>query len=440
MLLDFRVSNFLSFKKETALNMIPGKEQKFSRSLPLLKSRYGRKVNPVAAIFGANAAGKSNLVAALSALQRMVHNPAGNDSQLIYHPFLLDGQSDSEPTTMEVLFEIDDYIYEYVLEYDSEKVIEESLTLFLSRDEREIFSRRGGEIELGRAFQRLEGLALTVPDAVPLVSHIGNAKISTLGLSRTDLLHATAPFRWFYRVAIVDSQRRELGFFLTNVRSPWYEAIRAIDAGISGVEETPVQLDTLDLPDKAKEKIERAIHQEGHVEIEIPRGRFTLKKDDESAPMQAFKVELTHEGAQGKAYPLEWWDESDGTRMVAQLLTLFARLSKKDKRLVLVIDELDRSFHTELSRALIDGFLEQCDPQTRSQLIFTTHDLLLMDPSRFRKDQMWLVEKQSDGQSVISSISEFDGLRSDNDIRKMYLEGRLGAIPYIKPISFEETN
>lgn len=440
MLLDFRVSNFLSFKKEAALNMIPGKEQKFSGSLPLLKSRYDRKVNPVAAIFGANAAGKSNLVAALSALRRMVHNPAGNASQLIYHPFLLDGQSDSEPTTMEVLFEIDDYIYEYILKYDATKVIAESLNVFLSKGEREIFSRRGGEIELGRTFKRLEGLALTVPDAVPLVSHIGNAKISNLGLSHTDLPHVTAPFRWFRGVFIVDSQRRDSGFFLTNIHSPWHEVIGTIDAGISGVEETAVQLDSLDLSEQDKDEIEEAILREGHVEIENPRGRFTLRKEDESAPMQAFKVELTHEGSHGRVYPLEWWDESDGTRMVAQLLTLFAELSKKAGRLVLVIDELDRSFHTELSRALIDGFLEQCDPQTRSQLIFTTHDLLLMDPSRFRKDQMWLVEKQSDGQSVISSISEFDGLRSDNDIRKMYLEGRLGAIPYIKPISFEETN
>lgn len=104
--------------------------------------------------------------------------------------------------------------------------------------------------------------------------------------------------------------------------------------------------------------------------------------------------------------------------------------------MVLVVDELDRSFHTELSRALIAGFLASSNKATRAQLVFTTHDLLLMDPEMLRRDEIWVLEKDRFGQTRASALSEFQGPRKVTDLRKSYLRGRFGGVPSIKPLEF----
>ena len=91
MLLDITVKNVLSFGPPTSLNLLTGYEHRFSDTLPLLKQRYNRKVNPVAALFGANASGKSNLVKVLEKCRRiMIPAERGKERRLPFEPFQLD--------------------------------------------------------------------------------------------------------------------------------------------------------------------------------------------------------------------------------------------------------------------------------------------------------------------------------------------------------------
>jgi AAA15 family ATPase/GTPase len=98
---------------------------------------------------------------------------------------------------------------------------------------------------------------------------------------------------------------------------------------------------------------------------------------------------------------------------------------------VVVIDEVDRSLHTLITQHVVQHFLANCTPQTRSQLLLTLHDVLLMDQHTLRRDEMWLTERQSNGASTLIALSEYAGLRDDTDIRKSYLQGRFGGVPKV---------
>jgi len=98
---------------------------------------------------------------------------------------------------------------------------------------------------------------------------------------------------------------------------------------------------------------------------------------------------------------------------------------------VFVIDEVDRSLHTLLTRRLLEAYLASCSADTRSQLLLTTHDVLLMDQQLLRRDEMWVAERKPSGASTLVSFAEFKDVRYDKDIRKSYLQGRLGGIPRI---------
>ena len=147
--------------------------------------------------------------------------------------------------------------------------------------------------------------------------------------------------------------------------------------------------------------------------------------------MVAKKFVSYHLKSDGTEAKFEMRQESDGSRRVIDLLPAFLQLSETTAPKVFVIDELDRSLHTILTRRLIEVYLANCSPKTRSQLLLTTHDVLLMDQDIFRRDEMWVVEHDRSGASTLMSFSDYKDIRHDKDVRKSYLQGRLGGIPRI---------
>ncbi|SQG64564.1 putative phage resistance protein [Corynebacterium renale] len=442
MLLDLTVTNVLSFNEPTSLNLIPGREQRGSSQLPLLKERYNRKVNPIAALFGANASGKSNVTKTLDMLKQVV-DPRRRvvADRLPYVPFLLDTDNRGEPSRIEILFEQDGYIYEYGVSYTAENIVEEWLELFLSRGSKSVFERRDGQVWLDGAADpvrdpddMLNVLAFTVPDHETLVRHIAEAKtVNAPTRLRSTIERITTPNRFLQRMLIVDSNFGSTGGFSTNMDTDWGDAITRIDAGIVGLTTKEVDIASLGLDEKEIEHYKQLCSDGSVTDAELPSGRYRFAVEDGN--LKAEEVRLVHAGDKGHS-ALPWLLESDGTKGVSRLFPLFEELQRDGSGLILVIDELDNSFHTELSLALLDGFLNTRTPESRSQLIFTSHDLLLMDPSRLRKDQIWVVEKGRQGATAITPLSDFENLRSDKDLRKAYVQGRFGGVPDIAPLYF----
>ena len=123
--------------------------------------------------------------------------------------------------------------------------------------------------------------------------------------------------------------------------------------------------------------------------------------------------------------------ESDGSQRVIELLPAFLDLATETSDAVYVVDELDRSLHTILTRRLLETHLSSCSAESRRQLLFTTHDVLLLDQNLLRRDEMWVTERDATGASTLISFGEYKDIRYDKDIRKSYLQGRMGGIPRI---------
>ena len=120
----------------------------------------------------------------------------------------------------------------------------------------------------------------------------------------------------------------------------------------------------------------------------------------------------------------EYSDESDGTQRLFDLIPIY--LAQKQNR-VIMIDEIDRSLHTNLTRKFLEMFFAVAK-DNESQLIATTHDSNLLDLDLLRQDEIWFVERKPDHSSYIYSLNKFKE-RFDKKIEKDYLIGRYGAIP-----------
>jgi AAA15 family ATPase/GTPase len=155
---------------------------------------------------------------------------------------------------------------------------------------------------------------------------------------------------------------------------------------------------------------------------------YITRKDGE---LTAKKLVTYHQRQGGQEVKFEMRQESDGSQRIIDLLPAFLAAAASDSSKVYVIDEVDRSLHTLLTRQLFEGYLSCSGADTRSQLLFTTHDVLLMDQKLFRRDEMWVVERNPQGESSLMAFSEYKDIRYDKDIRKSYLQGRFGGVPRI---------
>ena len=444
MLLDLTIANYRSVYEPASINMVATREQVHRERCPELARRYKKRVNPVAALFGANAAGKSTFVMALTALQRMLIDPPRPSDPMPFDPFALRPDAAFEPTTFEVLFSVDDIVYEYVLAFDAKSVVEERLTKYLSKDEIDVFERVGDSFSFPLLEEKSERfptevaqarvLLESVPPKVPLASFASETNLSRFPDSLK--LDAFGVVRAFVEtILVIPAGLMDIGH-LQSQPDGWEDLISQIDAGITGVETELVELSALGLGAEQALEIEQELRSNPDypMDVELSSGRFTLRLDGDE--IEAQRITLLHSAEEGGNYGLRWWDESDGTRSATRLLGLFSRLATPGFEAVLVVDEFDRSFHTELSRALIGGFLANSSADSRAQLIFTTHDLLLMDPETLRRDEIWVIEKDRSGQTQTSVLSDFEGPRKTTDLRKSYLRGRFGGVPSIKPLEF----
>ena len=144
------------------------------------------------------------------------------------------------------------------------------------------------------------------------------------------------------------------------------------------------------------------------------------------------KVRLLHKRIDGQFETFELSSESSGTQRLIELLPLFFDLaaepsSPDDAERVYIIDETSRSFHTALTNDLVKSFVESCGGRSRHQLIFTTHDLALMQRDTLRRDEMWICQKDTNEGSTMISLGKQDKARHDSDLLANYIKGVYGG-------------
>ena len=445
MLRDLTVANWKSIYEPVEFSMVATRERRHGKRL----SRIGRsRVLPVAAIYGANASGKSVFIDALAALQEIVRKARNAEDDLPIVPHLSRGAD--EPTRFEIEFSIElsasngerreeTLIYELLA--DRGKVFEESLLRVRPQGEVVIFEREGDRIEL---YEELEGDGV----AEALAKTVGIRPNATF-LGELGDRYASKPQgnvvaiarNWFAeKLRVIGPHTSAMGLPVRIMTDDDFaEAIREelawADTGIADVGFEEISLRTLGIQSRIEEDIRKGLASEGEKALVTGFNNDQVVIElDSSHQLKAQRLVAIHRDANGKEFPLGFGDESDGTSRFLNLLPILIQLQDAKSDVVFVVDELENSMHPKLTEALIRSFLSDLSTEgnSRRQLIFSTHELQLLRSDLLRRDEIWIADKE-DAQTHLTRLSDFSekGVRKDADWLGFYMSGRLGGIPRI---------
>ncbi len=426
MLISFALENWLSFKERSTFSMVAGLEKQHAKRVPRIKD-YKMSLLPIAAIYGGNASGKTNLLKALSFAKDLIVRGTQPEAYIPVVPFRLDPACLKAPTLLSFELFTDNRCYEFGFKVTSEKVVEEWLVEIRKTTEKELYHRHGDQIRFAPELKKKQFLQFAFQgtrDNQLFLTNAVHQKVETF----------KPIYKWFRdKVVLIapDSRFGPIQHFIEKdhpLSQQMNENLNQMDTGIARLDGDFIELGNLPVSDDLKNELFEKLSEGETVDIGIePESeRFLVARED--GQLKARKLVSYHKDIGGKEIRFDLKQESDGTKRVIDLLPAFLDLMSGTDR-VYVIDELDRSLHTLLSQALLKGYLNAVDKDTRSQLLFTTHDVLLMDQKIFRRDEMWVTERDPMGCASLIAFSDYKDIRSDKDIRKSYLQGRIGGIP-----------
>lgn len=431
MLLRFSVENWMSFRDKATLDMVATREKQHPCHTTSIHE-HGLNLLPIAAIYGANASGKSNLIKAMHFAQNFITNPPKADAPIPIKPFLLGENSRDGATTFRFDLLIGKDIYEYRFSLTAKRVMHEELKRIHASSEEPLFQRgsEGNQFELSKNIPNQEQQHFAFRGTHDNQLYLTNSVSQKLREFRPI-------FDWFDKcVTVIRPDSRYMGMLeITSDRNPRFREmtarLRDLDTGIAAIRQMDIASDSV-LPKELLAELATSL-QEGQALPFSPTmnddGVFLHKKDGK---LSVRRLAPIHQSKSGKEILFNFADESDGTRRLLDVLPAFLSLEEKPNTSLFVIDELDRSLHSNLTRSLLEHYLGLRTDSSRSQLIFTTHDTQLMTQELFRRDELWITERDQFGASKLVAFSEFKDVRKDKDIRKSYLQGRLGGIPRIR--------
>lgn len=440
MLIRFSVSNYCSFKDEVELNMIPSRERSHPEQVFKPKNKNQTKLLRGAIIYGSNASGKSNLVKAMSYAKSLIIKGRAPNKSLNIPFFKLDHDLKDKPARFEFEIQCNKKMYAYGFELFNTHVSEEWLfEIHTTKNDKMIFERKYTQEGDVYTFGKILG-ASSEEESQFLNFIAKGTRKNQLFLSESidrNLKNFEEVYNWFsdtLKIISPNSQANGIEFkisenstfkdYLTNL-------LDLADTGINAINTEEILLNQIgDIPNDLIEKIEDDLDDNEAALIADPfKGkRIVLKKVN--GDLTAVKLSTTHKCSEGNTdIPFDLEEESDGTRRLIELAPALYEMAFSKDTSVYVIDEIDRSLHPHLTKLLVREHLET-DKNSKSQLIMTTHETSLLDVSLLRRDEIWFIQKRKNGDSKLYSLSNFQP-RYDKDIRKDYLLGRYGAIPFV---------
>ena len=414
MLIQFNFKNFKSFRDEATLHMTA---TRITENATHVVELGHERLLPAAAIYGANASGKSNIIEAFRFMRTYVVNSFAygdkdDDRQSQIRkprrkPFLFDINSKKEETSFEVYFidSCDDSCktINYGFCMDGNIVTEEWLNTKAksSKESKRIFYRENNEVVFyGIAEKAKENIKISLSCESLIVSLGAKLQVPILKRVRD----------WFVNLEFAN-------YGDTREDYMWSRSIPDGFATNATIQNDVVSyLSTFDQSIKG----------------------FEVKKitSDDDSP-DKYKIYAIHDTVSGNQVKLPLEEESDGT------LKMFALYSSLNHVLlngtVFIVDELDSKLHPLLVRALIQSFSNPKVNTRHAQIVFTSHDPWQLDNGSLRRDEIWLTEKAYDGASSLYSLADFEDesgakIRKDENYEKNYLVGKYGGIPSLKSI------
>lgn len=447
MLVNFRVENFLSINEMTTFSMVAGKVKQHDDHL--LNLSKNKNLLKFSALYGANASGKSSFVRAIKFAQRMIIRGFGNKEATIGNYNKNISSNKDRETKFEFEIFIKDKIYSY------------GFAMILSRKEftkEWLYNITGKEIPIfvinkqiaehsyinnkavNLVDSELERLKIYVDDNIYdkhelLLSSLQGGKRTIKSKDGERIFESI--FDWFKnRLEVLEAGDEAKGSIpsITSKGDDRYKADLSsyLDRNDTGVEDVILEhVDSLSgIHPREVEKIFEHLatlrvvsKKNDYVEIKsqvvVKTSKNIFLIQDTGENFNTFELKFKHKN--GTLYSLA--EESDGTVRLIELFSVLYKEEKDDK--TFVIDEIDRSLHPLLTYNFIESFLNK---KGRDQLIVTAHEDILLDLELLRRDEIWFVDKNEEGNSMLCSLEEFKE-RFDRNIQNAYHDGRYGGIP-----------
>jgi AAA15 family ATPase/GTPase len=449
MILQFSIKNFRSFREEQTLSLVASNKYDDHKEHLAAIPDDENKALPIAVMYGPNGAGKSNFVKALSLLESLVWHGTEPKKPIGRRPFLLDETSAKEPTELAIQFIEGGRAYAYGCRINDEIVVAEWLSLLREGKEFEVFERlthESGtvEIEVGDVLkddmwgdhskvQALAKVSAVLPNQLFLHTIHKSVKEEEQGPVIADVL------RWFgERLTIIepDSTSGDLARLVAMDEAFTEfagEFLREVSTGVDRLNVETAELDesvigTVFGP--LKSLIDK-LPVGGRKIFPAPDGSQLIVEKGAGTKVRLRTLKSEHVTTDGKRVAFPFGEESDGTQRVTHLLPALHAIRKRPR--VFVIDEIDRSLHPMLAKAFVGFFLKACQGR-QSQMVLTTHDIGLMDLDLLRRDELCFADKKQDGSTELYSLSDYR-VRTDLKIDKGYLQGRFGAVPFVRGVN-----
>jgi uncharacterized protein len=413
MLIQFTVGNYRSFREKATLSLEATSDDWLEEDNVVVVGRH--RLIKSAALYGANAGGKSNFLAAMRRFRDLVmlsskESQAGE--KLPLDPFRLNTETEAAPTFFEAVFLLNETRYRYGFEASPDAIHSE--WLWSQKDsirETKLFTREGETIDTTDAFKEGKGLeARTRPNALFLsVAAQFNGVI------------ATSILGWMERFRTISGLEDKLYMRFTatalaepDYRSLIHDLVRAADTGINELKVVETETD----------KHERAKRQFESMPREVRPGFRYTPDIGFSIKTYHSKFQADHEPAGTVEFDLRK-EGSAGTQKFVAISGPFLHTLKEGS--ILCVDEMEARLHPKLTQALIGLFNSSANTKG-AQLVFATHDQGLLNSRRIRRDQVWFVEKNDFGESRLYCLDEFK-IRKEAKFEKEYLLGEFGAVP-----------
>lgn len=406
MLLEYRCSNYKSIKDEVLFSMSASSDTEHSDKLIDFKKL---KINKATAIYGANGSGKSSLLESCLFLTSLVSNkPSQPGDKILVIPHALSDIDD--PTEFLIHFERKGIRYVYGISVTEDRVEKEFLYHFKVGRKAKIFDRVGEEYTFGAKYKSDLNKALSFQKE--------NRVFLNTAANFTNNEDITNAFLFFKEDLVVNlpsfmNNWREYSFNMIN-KNPEFKKKVVTAFNNLGIDIKDIKTESFNIP----------LHDELVENIPADIKEIIKSSMGEEKTLYLKKVLFDY-----GIFSVDIDRESTGIKRLFEVLCPLIDIIENDR--VLLWDEIEMGLHSSILDTLIKIFLNEKD--SKSQLIFTTHDISLLNLDNLRRDQIWFTELDKEERKTdLYSLFDFKNIRKTDNISKNYIEGRYGAIPFIK--------
>lgn len=421
MLVEFSVGNYRSFHAPVTLSMQAAKLRSSDKRLDEHNVFQADRLSLLrsAAIYGANASGKSNLIQAMAFMRRLIlqssrESQAGEPTGV--ERFRLSTATRGEPSCFQIIFRLNDRRYRYGFEIDEEQVRAEWLYHTGQRETR-LFIREGAQYDISSVFKPGRGLTERTRNNALFLSVAAQFNVQL----------AVTLLKWFrqgFNIISGLDDTAYAGFTLRrfeadeSFRQRVLAFVREADLGIADIHVERLPLAEAPIPEEVQYLLARVVREQGRSGEELLVNR----------PKTMHQVFNSEQGVAGwETFDMEK-QESQGTQKIFNLSGPLLDTLEGGK--LLVIDEMEARLHPFITRAVIQLFNSPRTNPRNAQLVFATHDTSLLSHRFFRRDQIWFTEKNQYGATDMYSLAELQ-VRNDASFDRDYIAGKYGAIPFI---------